>query len=80
MYCWKQLKCVQCMFALIFVVIKTQLLREKDNPGEAALFALISGSFQTNLVGLGVMVIIRVVSGRDKREVIAGDILRGNCE
>jgi len=26
------------------------------------------------------MVIIRVVSGRDKREVIAGDILRGNCK
>ena len=47
---------------------------------EAALFACISGSFQTNLVGSGVMVIIRVVSGSNKREVIAGDILRGNCK
>jgi len=33
------------MFALIFVVIKTRLLREKDNPDEAAIFACISGSF-----------------------------------
>jgi len=45
MHYWKQWKCVQHVFALMFVVIKTQLLREKDNPGEAALFARISGSF-----------------------------------
>ena len=45
MHYWKQWKCVQHVFALMFVVIKTRLLREKDNPGEAALFARISGSF-----------------------------------
>ena len=45
MHYWKQWKCVQHVFALMFVVIKMQLLHEKDNTGEIALFARISGSF-----------------------------------
>jgi hypothetical protein len=58
-----------CKKKNIHVIEWIDAISAKDNAGEPSLFARISGSFQTNLVGLGDMVIICVVSRLHKKEL-----------